>query len=73
MSTGDVAMPGFPDKKSLNAENLIFRPYGGGEMVTFNFAYNMYTLRFLKWSNQLDNTKNLEVLAQMNLGKSCWQ
>ena len=61
-------MPGFFEK-SLNAENLLYRPYGGGEMVTFNFAYNMHTLRFMKWSNQLENAQLTHVLGEMNFGK----
>ncbi|XP_005101040.1 CD109 antigen [Aplysia californica] len=63
---GDVAMPGFFENY-LNAENLLYRPYGGGEMVTFNFAYNLHTLRFMKWSNQLENVPLEPVLEEMNL------
>ena len=45
--TGDVVGPGF-FVPHLNAENLMRRPYGCGEQNMFNFAVNLYNLKFLK-------------------------
>ena len=47
--TGDVVGPGF-FVPHLNAENLMRRPYGCGEQNMFNFAVNLYNLKFLKVS-----------------------
>lgn len=65
---GDVVTPGF-FQDYLNAENILWRPYGGGEMITFNFAYNILTLRFMKASQQLSDERLLRTLAEMNIGK----
>ncbi|PVD21251.1 hypothetical protein C0Q70_19422 [Pomacea canaliculata] len=63
---GDVVTPGF-FQDYLNAENILWRPYGGGEMITFNFAYNILTLRFMKASQQLSDERLLRTLAEMNI------
>ncbi len=44
---GDVVGPSFFVPR-LNAENLMRRPYGCGEQDMFNFATNLYNLKFLK-------------------------
>ncbi|KAK6185943.1 hypothetical protein SNE40_008070 [Patella caerulea] len=70
---GDVVTPGFFEDY-LNAENILHRPYGGGEMITFNFAYNLITLRFMKASQQLSDEvlkiglKNMNIAMQRQLG-----
>uniref|UniRef100_A0A2C9KRF6 Alpha-2-macroglobulin domain-containing protein n=1 Tax=Biomphalaria glabrata TaxID=6526 RepID=A0A2C9KRF6_BIOGL len=63
---GDVVTPGFFESY-LNAENLLYRPYGGGEMVTFNFAYNVLALVFMRNSNQLDAYQTKTVLNELNI------
>ncbi|KAH9502244.1 hypothetical protein Btru_070510 [Bulinus truncatus] len=63
---GDVVTPGFFEDY-LNAENLLYRPYGGGEMVAFNFAYNLLALVFMRNSNQLDASQTQRVLNEMNI------
>ena len=63
---GDVVTPGFFEDY-LNAENVLYHPYGAGEMVTFNFAYNLLTLKFMKASQQLDNDQLLKSLKEMNV------
>ncbi|XP_005101039.1 alpha-1-inhibitor 3 isoform X2 [Aplysia californica] len=63
---GDVVTPGF-FQDYLNAENVLYRPYGGGEMITFNFAYNLLTLKFMKASQQLSNDQLKRSLAEMNV------
>ncbi|ESO98375.1 hypothetical protein LOTGIDRAFT_231429 [Lottia gigantea] len=62
---GDVVTPGFFEEY-LNAENILHRPYGAGEMITFNFAYNMWTLKFMKASKQLTDATLKKGLYNMN-------
>ena len=66
--SGDVVTPGFFEDY-LNAENILYRPYGGGEMVTFNFAYNLLTLKFMKASQQLPPEQLKRSLNEMNIGE----
>ncbi|RUS75425.1 hypothetical protein EGW08_016804 [Elysia chlorotica] len=63
---GDVVTPGF-FQDYLNAENILHRPYGAGEMIAFNFAYNLYTLKFMKASEQLDQVQLKKSLQEMNV------
>ncbi|KAK7498039.1 hypothetical protein BaRGS_00010627 [Batillaria attramentaria] len=63
---GDVVTPGFFEDY-LNAENVLLRPYGGGEMITFNFAYNLLTLKFMKASQQLTDDRLMMSLEKMNI------
>ncbi|BFZ13295.1 hypothetical protein BsWGS_16334 [Bradybaena similaris] len=63
---GDVVAPGFFEDY-LNAENILMRPYGGGEMITFNFAYNLYVLRFMKASEQLSDEQLVKSLREMSI------
>ncbi|GFO11263.1 Cd109 antigen-like isoform x3 [Plakobranchus ocellatus] len=63
---GDIVTPGFFEDY-LNAENILHRPYGGGEMIAFNFAYNLYTLFFMKASEQLDPEQLSKSLKEMNI------
>ena len=61
--------PGF-FKPYLDAENLIRKPYGCAEQNTFNFAANLYYLKFLKITNQLRTKVQNDALNYMNLGKT---
>ncbi|KAK7114537.1 CD109 antigen-like [Littorina saxatilis] len=63
---GDVVTPGFFEEY-LNAENVMHRPYGGGEQITFNFAYNLITLKFMKASQQLSDEQLLNTLRKCNI------
>lgn len=47
----------------------MYRPYGGGEMNMFNFAYNLITLQFKKANQQLPNDELRRTLKYMNIGK----
>ncbi|KAI1297211.1 Antigen -like protein [Halotydeus destructor] len=48
---GDVVGPTFPSMPT-NASSLLMKPYGCGEQNMFNFAYNMYTLLYLRLTGQ---------------------
>lgn len=68
LPAGDVVTPGFFEEY-LNAENVLFRPYGAGEMIAFNFAYNILTLKFMKSSQQLGDNTLKKTLATANVGE----
>jgi CD109 antigen len=58
--------PGFFEEH-LNTDNVLLRPYGAGEMNMFNFAYNLYTLKFKKSFQQLDDHSLKIALQDMNI------
>lgn len=63
---GDVVTPGFFDEY-LNAENILYKPYGAGENMVFNFAYNLMTLKFKKASKQLSDETLQISLRYLNI------
>ncbi|XP_052062550.1 CD109 antigen-like [Mytilus californianus] len=63
---GDVVTPGF-FTQFPTAEDIMRRPYGGGEMNMFNFAYNLITLKFKKNNQQLPNDILRRTLGYMNI------
>eukprot|EP00106_Octopus_bimaculoides_P012375 XP_014779817.1 PREDICTED: CD109 antigen-like [Octopus bimaculoides] len=63
---GDVVTPGFFEEY-LNAENLLYRPYGVAENIAFNFAYNVLTLKFKKASKQLSDETLRTSLKYLNI------
>jgi hypothetical protein len=65
---GDVVTPGF-FREFPTTEDIMYRPYGGGEMNMFNFAYNLITLKFKKANQQLPNDILRRTLKYMNIGK----
>ena len=66
---GDVVGPGFT-QPYLDAETLINKPFGSAEQNMFNFATNLYNLKYLKITNQLSQDVLQKALNGMNLGKS---
>ena len=60
--------PGFY-KPFLDAENFMRKPYGAGEMNMFNYAINLYYLKYLKTTNQLKDSVLHKALDYMNLGE----
>lgn len=66
--TGDVVTPGF-FREFPTAEDILYRPYGSGEMNMFNFAYNLLTLKFKKANQQLSNDILQRSLRYMNIGQ----
>ena len=66
---GDTVGPGFFEPH-LDAENLMRRPYGCAEQNMFNFAANLYYIKFLKITNQLQDSTLQDALEYMNLGMS---
>ena len=41
-------------------------------MIAFNFAYNLYTLLFMKASEQLEQDRLQTSLREMNIGELTW-
>ena len=46
-------------------------PYGSGEQNMFNYAANLYYLKYLKSTNQLRDEVLQKALNFMNLGEGC--
>ena len=65
---GDVVGPGMFEKY-LDALNVLRRPTGCGEPYMFDFAVNLYTLKYLKATSQLSETILLNALDYMNIGR----
>ncbi|CAH1779511.1 unnamed protein product [Owenia fusiformis] len=63
---GDVVGPGL-FKDYINAEDMLRRPFGCGEQSAFNFAANLYYLKFLKATNQLEPNVTTKALTYMNI------
>ena len=62
---GDVVGAGLVD--SMNVESALRKPYGAAEQNMYNFAYNLYNLKYLKATNQLNQALLERTLKEMNL------
>ena len=65
---GDVVGPGFFEDH-LTAENQLHKPFGSCEQALYNFGVNLYYLKFLKTTDQLNKTVLAIALDHMNLGE----
>lgn len=66
---GDVVGTGM-FTKYLNANNIFDKMiFGSGEHYVFNFAINLYWMRFLKITNQLSDSTLMNTLDGMNVGQ----
>uniref|UniRef100_T1IN02 CD109 antigen n=1 Tax=Strigamia maritima TaxID=126957 RepID=T1IN02_STRMM len=63
---GDVVGPAFL-KTPVNTQVLLRRPDRSAEMQTFNFAANLWTLHYLRLTNQLQMPKAKEVFKHLNV------
>ena len=71
--SGDVVAPGFYENL-LNADNVLYRPYGSGEAAAFNLAYNIHVLLYQWESDQADMEEQDRVLRDLNVGEFyCYQ
>ena len=69
LPAGDVVGPGFIEDY-LDAETTLHKPFGSGEQNAYNFAYTLYNLLYLKFSNQLQLDKLDRALYHLNIGTS---
>ncbi|ELT94901.1 hypothetical protein CAPTEDRAFT_205407 [Capitella teleta] len=63
---GDIVGPGFFEDY-LDAENTLRKPFGSAEQNMYNFAYNLYNLKYLKATNQLKPERLQASLKHLNL------
>ena len=63
-----MVAPGFY-ANLLNADNVLYRPYGSGESAAFNLAYNILVLLFQWESDQVDLEEETRVLKDLNDGE----
>lgn len=66
--TGDVVGPGFFEEY-LDAEVTLKKPYGSAEQNMYNFAYTLYNLLYLKFTNQLKDDTLSKALTHLNQGQ----
>lgn len=63
---GDVVGAAFPILP-LNATNLLRKPFDSAESNMFNFAYNLYTLMYLRMTGQRDPELEKKVFKYLNI------
>lgn len=64
---GDVFGPVFND--TINSLTMIRMPHQGGEMSVFSFAMNLYSLDFLRRTNQLTDVEEKRLFTALNACK----
>ncbi|EEC09566.1 hypothetical protein IscW_ISCW007141 [Ixodes scapularis] len=64
---GDVVGPAFPTMP-VNATSLLSKPFYCGEQNMFSFAANLYTLLYLRLTNQRDVSIEKQAFKYLNLG-----
>lgn len=64
---GDVVGPAFPTMP-VNATSLLSKPFYCGEQNMFSFAANLYTLLYLRLTNQRDMHLERQAFKYLNLG-----
>ncbi|CAL4077776.1 unnamed protein product, partial [Meganyctiphanes norvegica] len=65
--TGDVLGPAFPSIPVNSAELLGLEAVGTSDYHAYNFAANLWTLHYLRLTNQLDKKTQYEVLKAVNV------
>lgn len=63
---GDVVGPSFPTMP-VNASSLLKKPFDGGEQNMFNFAFNMYTLFYMRMTGQRLVAVEREAFKYLNI------
>ncbi|KAI1297215.1 Antigen -like protein [Halotydeus destructor] len=63
---GDVVGPTFQSMPT-DASGLLMKPYGCGEQNMFNFAYNMYTLLYLRLTGQRKPEVEKQAFRYLNI------
>ncbi|XP_050698378.1 CD109 antigen-like isoform X1 [Eriocheir sinensis] len=64
---GDVVGPSFPNKRPVDTLQMLRKELRGTEASTFNFGANLWTLHYLRLTNQLDYANTQEVFDQLNV------
>ncbi|XP_069938701.1 CD109 antigen [Cherax quadricarinatus] len=64
---GDVVGPSFPNEGPVDTLQMLRKELRGTEPSTFNFGANLWTLHYLRLSNQLDYSEVREIFDQLNV------
>ncbi|XP_045132663.1 CD109 antigen-like [Portunus trituberculatus] len=64
--TGDVVGPAFPEVP-VNSASLLGLEMTGAETAAYNFAANLWTLHYLRLTNQLQSSLTYRVLTAVNV------
>ncbi|XP_042213472.1 CD109 antigen-like [Homarus americanus] len=64
---GDIVGPSFPYGGPVNSEQMLRKTLKGTEASTFNFGANLWTLHYLRLTNQLDYAEAREIFDQLNV------
>lgn len=65
--SGDIVGPTFPYGTPVDAFQLLRKRLRGTEASAFNFGANLWTLHYLRLTNQLDYTKHRDAFEQLNV------
>lgn len=67
---GDVVGAPFPSETPVGYEALrVAEPVKSSEHIMFDFAYNLFTLHYLRRTNQLPTNTMRKMLEHLNKGK----
>ncbi|XP_063601843.1 CD109 antigen-like [Penaeus indicus] len=64
---GDVVGPSFPDGEPVDSVKMLRKELRGTEASTFNFGANLWTLHYLRLTNQLDISERQDIFDQLNV------
>ncbi|XP_047481542.1 CD109 antigen-like [Penaeus chinensis] len=64
---GDVVGPSFPDDEPVDSLKMLRKELRGTEASTFNFGANLWTLHYLRLTNQLDISERQDIFDQLNV------
>ncbi|KAK7085756.1 hypothetical protein SK128_008452, partial [Halocaridina rubra] len=64
---GDVVGPSFPNDGPVDSEQMLRKVLRGTEASAFNFGANLWTLHYLRLTNQLDYAEVKDVFDQLNV------
>ena len=65
--SGDIIGPTFPEGTPVDAEQLLRKKLRGTEASAFNFGANLWTLHYLRLTNQLDYIKHRDAFDRLNV------
>ncbi|ROT83360.1 hypothetical protein C7M84_023454 [Penaeus vannamei] len=64
---GDVVGPSFPNDEPVDSVQMLRKELRGTEASTFNFGANLWTLHYLRLTNQLDISERQDIFDQLNV------
>ncbi|XP_050713228.1 CD109 antigen-like isoform X2 [Eriocheir sinensis] len=64
---GDVVGPSFPTGGPVNSRVMLRKPLKGTDDTTFTFGANVWTLHYLRLTNQLDYSQAQKIFEKLNV------